>query len=188
MARVVTPLQAMGARIQTEDGRAPLTIDGTTLTGISWRPEVPSAQVKSALMLAALSASGETVISETAPTRDHSERAFPAFGLRVEAGGSQVAVPGGQEAVAPTRALDVPGDPSSAAVWAAAAAALPGSAVQLHHVLLNPRRLGFVAALRRMGADVDVDRPPNRPASPSDRSRFAHRARAGVIGAADVPI
>jgi len=156
MSRVVTPLQAMGARIQSDNGRAPLTIDGTALTGIAWRPEVPSAQIKSALMLAGLSASGRTVVTEPAPTRDHSERAFPVFGLRVETAGASVAVPGGQEAVAAGTPLRIPGDPSSAAVWAAAAAGLPGSVVQLDDVLLNPRRLGFVNALRGMGAEVDI--------------------------------
>jgi len=188
MARIVTPLQAMGARIQTDAGRAPVTIDGTSLTGISWQPEVPSAQIKSALMLAALSASGQTVITETAPTRDHSERAFPVFGLRVNAGGATVTVPGGQEAVAPSRPLAVPGDPSSAAVWAAAAAALPGSVVELTDVLLNPRRLGFVQALRRMGADVDVVRAGDASGEPVGSLRIRHVGHgAGVITATEVP-
>ena len=188
MARVVAPLQAMGARIQTDSGRAPLTIDGASLTGISWKPDVPSAQVKSALMLAALSASGSTSITEAAPTRDHSERAFPVFGLRVDAHGTTVAVAGGQEAVAPGTALDVPGDPSSAAVWAAAAAALPGSIVQLDDVLLNPRRLGFVQALRRMGADVEVAHEGERAGEPVGSMTIRHVGHgAGVIAAGDVP-
>jgi 3-phosphoshikimate 1-carboxyvinyltransferase len=154
MGRVVTPLAAMGARIETTDGRAPITIDGTDLTGIEWTPPVPSAQVKSALMLAGLSARGTTTIIETLPTRDHSERAFPLFGLRADVTGHHITVPGGQEATAPSDRLEVPGDPSSAAVWAAAAAAIPGGWVRIERVLLNPRRLGFVQALRQMGADI----------------------------------
>ncbi len=157
MARIITPLEAMGARIQSTAGCAPLIVDGGQLAGIRWRPSVPSAQVKSALMLAGLSATGDTTIEETVPTRDHSERAFPVFGLelRVEAG--TIHLSGGQQARAPGAPLAVPGDPSSAAVWAAAAAALPGSVVRIDGVLLNPRRLGFIEALRQMGANISID-------------------------------
>lgn len=188
MARIVTPLEAMGARIRSADGRAPLTIDGGSLTAIRWRPPVPSAQVKSALMLAALSAVGETVIEEPVPTRDHSERAFPIFGLEVRVEAGAIHVPGGQEPRAPSHALTVPGDPSSAAVWAAAAAALPGSGVRIEGVLLNPRRLGFVDALRRMGADITVV-PTGEVAGELvgslDVGHGGHRAC--VIAASDVP-
>jgi 3-phosphoshikimate 1-carboxyvinyltransferase len=156
MARVIAPLEAMGARINATNGRAPLVIEGGNLHGVTWTPTVPSAQVKSALMLAGLSASGDTTIQETQPTRDHSERAFPAFGLAVRIDAHGVHVPGGQEARAPSQALAVPGDPSSAAVWAAAAAALPGSSVDLQGVLLSPRRLGFVRALQRLGAEISI--------------------------------
>lgn len=156
MGRVVTPLEAMGARIQTTGGHAPITIEGGSLSGIQWQPPIPSAQVKSALMLAGLSAGGTTTVVETLPTRDHSERAFPVFGLKVRVDDHRIAVPGGQEAKAPTSPLDVPGDPSSAAVWAAAAACRPGSSVRIDHVLLNPRRLGFVEALKQLGADVRI--------------------------------
>jgi 3-phosphoshikimate 1-carboxyvinyltransferase len=90
MARVIAPLEAMGARISATNGRAPLVIEGGGLQGLTWTPVVPSAQIKSALMMAGLSASGETTIQEIQPTRDHSERAFPVFGLsvRVDATGS----------------------------------------------------------------------------------------------------
>jgi len=188
MARVVTPLAAMGARIQSDAGRAPLTIDGTSLNGISWRAEVPSAQVKSAIMLAGLSAAGPTVITEPTPTRDHSERAFPVFGLQIEVTGGKVTVPGGQNAVAPDTPLHVPGDPSSAAVWAAAAAGLPGSAVQLDGVLLNPRRLGFLGALRRMGASVAIVGADVSASEPVGSIHIRHNGHGdGVIGGAEVP-
>ena len=164
MRRVIDPLTAMGARIESSDGRAPLTIDGGSLRAIEWRSPVASAQVKSAIMLAGLTAPGTTTVIEPMPTRDHSERAFPAFGLRstTRATGDglavAVSVDGGQHATAPSTPLRVPGDPSSAAVWAAAAAALPGSEIELTGVCLNPHRLGFVRALERMGARVEIDR------------------------------
>src|SRR5262249_30159215 len=124
-----------------------------------------------------LAADGTTTVIESEPTRDHSERAFPAFGLSVttspnivasvdpsdprpgvaEVPGVAVSVDGLQHATAPAYPLEVPGDPSSAAVWAAAAAALPGSAVELTGVCLNPHRLGFIRALERMGADITID-------------------------------
>lgn len=156
MARIIAPLAAMGAAIDARDGRAPLTIAGGPLRAIRWQPSVPSAQVKSALMLAALSADGRTVVEEPVPTRDHSERAFPLFGLDVRVSPGAIEIPGGQQAAAPGASLRVPGDPSSAAVWAAAAAALPGSAVRIEGVLLNTRRLGFVNALTRMGAEITL--------------------------------
>jgi 3-phosphoshikimate 1-carboxyvinyltransferase len=156
MARVVTPLEAMGARIETTDGRAPVTVHGGGLNGIEWAPPVPSAQVKSALMLAGLSAAGTTTVVEPVATRDHSERAFPVFGLHADVRDGRILVAGGQEAQAPSSTLDVPGDPSSAAVWAAAAASFPGSEVRIDRVLLNPRRAGFIEALRQLGADISV--------------------------------
>jgi 3-phosphoshikimate 1-carboxyvinyltransferase len=117
-------------------------------------------------MLAGLVATGRTIVIEPAATRDHSERAFPVFGLSssqltdpsiLDGAPSAVAVEGGQHATAPAELLHVPGDPSTAAVWAAMAAALPGSDVALEGVCLNPLRLGFIRALERMGAVIDVE-------------------------------
>src|SRR5262245_38998960 len=130
MPRVIEPLAAVGPAITSNDGRAPLIITGGRLQSISWRSPVASAQVKSAIMLAGLTADGTTSVAEPLPTRDHTERAFPAFGLSVRVDGTSVFVTGGQEATAPAGPLSVPGDPSSAAVWAAAAAALPGSSIR----------------------------------------------------------
>ena len=157
MRRVIEPLTAMGARIDSADGRPPLTIYGGSLQAIRYTIPVASAQVKSAIMLAALTADGTTVIREPLTTRDHTERAFPAFGLSLQIDDRTVSVPGGQDAVAPAHPLHVPGDPSSAAVWAAAAASLPGSHVRIGGACLNPSRLGFVGALRRLGARVEVE-------------------------------
>jgi 3-phosphoshikimate 1-carboxyvinyltransferase len=121
MQRVIDPMTAMGAHVESHHGRPPLTIIGSPLRGIDWRMTVPSAQVKSAILLAALSASGATRVHEPAPTRDHTERAFPAFGLAIDVEGSTLGVAGGQRPQAPAMPLVVPGDPSSAAVWACAA-------------------------------------------------------------------
>ena len=188
MRRVIDPLTAMGARIGSRDGRAPLVIDGGGLSAITWDCPVPSAQVKSAILLAGLRATGRTVVREPLPTRDHTERAFPTFGLEVSAAPLEASVHGGQEAIAPPDPLDVPGDPSSAAAWAAAAAALPGSDVRLEGVCLNPHRLGFVRALERMGADVTVVPRAEVAGEVVGALKVVHAAhRPTSIGAAEVP-
>jgi 3-phosphoshikimate 1-carboxyvinyltransferase len=158
MQRIIDPLTAMGAHIDAASGgRAPLTIRGGTLRAIDWRSPVASAQVKSCVLLAGLAASGRTSVQEPQRTRDHTERALPAFGAVVTVEGLTVSVEGEQRLHAPDGALQVPGDPSSAAVWAAAAAALPGSDVRIDGVCINPLRLGFVDALERLGARVEVE-------------------------------
>jgi 3-phosphoshikimate 1-carboxyvinyltransferase len=166
MQRVIDPLTAMGATIISRNGRAPLEIQGGGLTAIDWQSPVASAQVKSAILFAGLSAAGRTSVREPLPTRDHTERLFPAFGLDVTTRDGVTSVEGGQTARAPARPLLVPGDPSAAAVWAAAAAALPGSAIRITRVGLNPLRLGFVAALERMGALVTVEQAGDAPGEP----------------------
>ena len=155
MERVAAPLRRMGARISTVDGHAPLTIEGRTLAPLSFESPVASAQVKSAVLLAGLHAAGVTSVTEPAPTRDHTERALEAFGVEVEARPGFAAVQGGQ--LLHARELHVPGDPSSAATWAAAAASMPGSAVEIDGISLNPGRIGFVKALERAGAVVSLD-------------------------------
>jgi 3-phosphoshikimate 1-carboxyvinyltransferase len=188
MRRIIDPLTAMGARIASDDGRAPLVIDGGTLAPIDWAPPVPSAQIKSAVMLAGLAASGTTTVREAVRTRDHTERAFPAFGLRLERDATSVRVPGPQEAIAPQTALAVPGDPSSAAVWAAAAAALPGSRVELRGVCLNPGRIGFLAALERLGARVAVRQEAESGGEPIGTIVVEHQGQGEtVIGGDEVP-
>ena len=154
MRRVIVPLERMGAHIDSNDGHAPLTVRGAALSGIEYVPEVPSAQVKSAVLLAGLQARGTTVVREPAPTRDHTERALEAFGARLERRGTAIVLEGGQ-ALRPQR-LEVPGDPSSAAFWAVAAAALPGSEVELAGVGLNPTRTALFDVLRRLGAAVEA--------------------------------
>jgi 3-phosphoshikimate 1-carboxyvinyltransferase len=188
MRRVIDPLTAMGAQIGSREGCAPLEIHGASLSAIDWTSPVPSAQVKSALMLAGLRAAGTTVVREPLATRDHTERAFPTFGLTSRTEGLACFVDGGQDAVAPRTTLVVPGDPSSAAVWAAAAAALPGSSVRLDGVCLNPHRLGFVAALERMGASIQVRTETERAGESVGSIHVAYGAnRHATISAAEVP-
>ena len=154
MRRVLAPLAQMGARIDATDGHAPLSIDGTRLHGIAYHPDIPSAQVKSAVLLAGLYAEGTTSVTEPAQTRDHTERAFRAFGLQLHADGLTVSVSSGQRATG--QHLVVPGDFSSAAFWMVAAAALPGSRIEIDDVGLNPTRTALVDVLRRFGARVEI--------------------------------
>jgi 3-phosphoshikimate 1-carboxyvinyltransferase len=155
MRRVIEPLERMGARLDAPGGHAPLTIQGGRLHGIAHRPDTPSAQVKSAVLLAALHAEGVTSVTEPAATRDHTERALAAFGGQVSVSGLTVSVAGGQFLRGQT--LTVPGDFSSAAFWLVAAAALPGSRVEIENVGLNPTRSSLLAVLRRFGARVVVE-------------------------------
>jgi 3-phosphoshikimate 1-carboxyvinyltransferase len=154
MRRVMEPLSRMGARIEATDGHAPLTIHGSPLRGIAYAPPIPSAQVKSAILLAGLYADGSTSVTESVLTRDHTERALLAFDLDVQVAGLTVSVRGGRAHRG--RPLAVPGDFSSAAFWLVAAAALPGSRIEIADVGLNPTRTGLLDVLRRFGARVEV--------------------------------
>jgi 3-phosphoshikimate 1-carboxyvinyltransferase len=154
MRRVIEPLSQMGASIEATEGHAPLTIHGRTLTPIHYTQTVPSAQVKSAILLAGLHTEGTTSVTEPTRTRDHTERAFAAFGFEAETRGLTTTVRGGQTGTG--QSLTVPGDFSSAAFWMVAAAAMPGSVVTLEDVGLNPTRTALIGVLRRFGAHVDL--------------------------------
>jgi 3-phosphoshikimate 1-carboxyvinyltransferase len=154
MGRVIEPLERMGARLDAVDGHAPLTIRGGRLRAIDHRSETPSAQVKSAVLLAGLHADGTTSVTEPAATRDHTERALAAFGGRATVANLTVSVAGGQRLEGQT--LTVPGDFSSAAFWFVAAAALPGSRVEIENVGLNPTRSSLLDVLTRFGARVAI--------------------------------
>jgi len=155
MRRVIEPLERMGARIEATDGHPPLVVHGARLHAIAHAPAVPSAQVKSAVLLAALHAEGTTTLAEPAPTRDHTERALAAFGATLDAGAGRIAIGGGQRLTA--RDVVVPGDFSSAAFWLVAAAALPGSRIEIEEVGLNPTRTALLDVLRRFGAIVRIE-------------------------------
>jgi 3-phosphoshikimate 1-carboxyvinyltransferase len=150
MERVAEPLRVMGADVRTTEGHAPVVVRGGSLRGIEHRPPVPSAQVKSAVLLAGLAASGETTVVESAPTRDHTERALERLGAPVAFAPGRAAVRAFQHEGFRAR---VPGDVSSAA-FLVVAAALTGSALEIAEVGLNPSRTRFLDVLERMGADV----------------------------------
>lgn len=152
MERVAEPLRRMGAAVRTTDGHAPIEIHGAPLRGIVYRPVVPSAQVKSAVLLAGIAAEGETVVEESAPTRDHTERALAALGAPVAAEPGRVRVGRFQHAGFEGR---VPGDLSSAA-FLVAAAALTGSGLVVEGVGLNPSRAAVLDVMRRMGVPIEV--------------------------------
>jgi 3-phosphoshikimate 1-carboxyvinyltransferase len=195
MRRIIAPLAQMGAAVTAGPGdRPPLAVRGGDLTGIQFAPETPSAQVKSAVLLAGLQASGETVVIEPASTRDHTERALPTFGatLKVEGpstslrAGRRISLRGGQRLTG--RELRVPGDISSAAFMAVAAAALPGSDVTITGVGLNPSRAALLDVLRRYGADITVTVEDEWQGEPVGRVRIRHGAAADlVIEPAEVP-
>jgi len=186
MERVAAPLRALGATVETTAGRPPLRIAPGRLHAIEWTLPVPSAQVKSAILLAGLRASGETVVHEPLATRDHTERMLGAMGVVVRRQGNTVAVRGGQSPCA-TR-IELPGDPSSAAFFAVAAALVPGSRLVLREVCVNPTRTGFVAILRRMGARVEQGDAREVCGEPrADLEVHGSRLRATAITGDEVP-
>jgi 3-phosphoshikimate 1-carboxyvinyltransferase len=154
MERIADPLRRMGARIETTDGHAPLVIEGGPLQAIDYELPVASAQVKSAILLAGLTAKGETTVVEPVPTRDHTELMLEAAGVRVKRRPTSVTV----EPASTLRLgeVDVPGDFSSAAPLLVAAALVPGSDLTVHGVGLNPRRIGLLEVLERMGVRVSI--------------------------------
>ncbi len=155
MARVMTPLTAMGAKLEARDGaRPPLRITGGRLKAIDYKMPVPSAQVKSAVLFAGLFAEGETIVSEPVCTRDHGEQALAAFGAEVKRQGNEIRIEGGQK----LRAIeaDIPSDISSAAFFLCAAALFPGSQVVIGGLLLNPTRARMLDTLISMGVGISV--------------------------------
>ena len=186
MQRVINPLKQMGARLDAKDGHPPLTIRGSELIGIDYVSPVASAQVKSAVLLAGLHATGITRVHEAAPTRDHTERALSAFGAEVSHTDGVFGITGGSS----LHPIDVavPGDPSSAAFWATAAAALPDSDVTIDGVGLNPTRTAYLDILRRAGADVEVSVEGVGGGEPYGTIRVRSRALAHIaITAVEVP-
>lgn len=155
MARIMTPLSQMGARIVAQDGgRPPLKIEGGPLTAIHYKPDVASAQVKSCVLFAGLLAEGETIVEEPIRTRDHGELALRAFGADVAIGGNVSCIRGGQK----LRAIEahVPGDLSSAAFFLCAAALFPDSHITLPGILMNPTRARLLDILVMMGLKISV--------------------------------
>ena len=155
MARIIAPLEAMGAKIVAGDGgRPPLRITGTHLNAIDYKMPVASAQVKSALLFAGLFAEGETRVEEAVRTRDHGELALRAFGAELNQQSNQARIAGGQK----LRAIEaeIPGDLSSAAFFLCAAALFPGSRLLISGLLMNPTRARLLDVLILMGVGITV--------------------------------
>ena len=152
--RIAEPLSQMGARVESEDGKPPLVIQGGELRGIRYEPPVASAQVKSCVLLAGLYAQGRTTVVEPLPTRDHTELMLAAAGVKVTTQQRRVSV-GPAEQIRLGEVV-VPGDFSAAAPFVVAATLLPGSELTIHDVGLNPRRIGLLEVLARMGARITI--------------------------------
>ena len=192
MRRIIEPLELMGAQINSTDGKPPLHICGARKPKpITYKLPVASAQVKSAILFAALKAEGRTTVIETSATRDHTERLFNGFGVRVETSVLSITLDG------PARfsggAITIPGDISSAAFFIAAAMLLPGSDLIIENVGLNPTRSAFVSVLRSWGAQIsesDVRLERNEPVGTiTVRGGFDAKPRDGdrVLSGALIP-
>lgn len=190
MERVAKPLRAMGAEIVTtgDRGTPPVTIKGGQgLHGMCYDMPVASAQVKSGILLAGLWAQGETVVTEPAPTRDHTERMLRGFGYPVIVEGATVRLQGGGRLKA-TR-IDVPADISSAAFFMVAASIAEGSEILLRHVGVNPTRTGVIDILRLMGADITLENSQEVGGEPVADIRVRSAALKGIrIPEALVPL
>src|SRR2546430_2641557 len=185
MDRVIGPLRSMGARIESRESRAPVFVMGTSLQGRRHALPTASAQVKSALLFAGLSASGPTTVVEPTPTRDHTERLLRAMGTDVDATADGVVIRPSHQPLRPVE-LAIPGDFSSAAFWMAAAALRPGWSVIVGDVGLNPTRTAFLTLLRSMGADVKVQGASGDIEPRGTVTITGRRLRAIVLQAADV--
>jgi len=191
MKRVTEPLTAMGARFETAaGGTLPVVVHGRDkLAPFAFASPVASAQVKTAVLLAGVRAAGGVRVVEPSPSRDHTERLLPAFGvaLKTDASNCSASLCGPQ--VLSATDVAVPGDPSSAAFLAAAGILVPGSQITIPGVSLNETRIGFVRVLQKMGAELSVDHELTTGTEPTGTLSVGHTARLHgcTVSAADVP-
>ena len=156
MKRVSEPLKLMGANFKlTNENYAPLTVTGQKIQGIHYDLKIASAQIKTAIIMAALNAEGTTRITGEIGSRDHTERLLPHFGCDISVSDKEISIKGGQKLKA--NVVKVPGDPSTAAFWIGAASIIPGATLEMENVSLNPTRIGFIYALQRMGAEIETE-------------------------------
>ena len=186
MTRIIAPLQMMGAQIQGQEGRAPLSIRPADLRGIEYHMPMASAQVKSAVLLAGLFAEGTTTVNQPGPARDHTERMLVAMGadLTVTPESATISGQGHLKGIA----FDVPGDISSAAFLIVAALITPDSDITLHNVSLNPTRTGILDVLREMGGDITVEETGLQAGDPVGTIRARTSALRGVRIGGDVVV
>jgi 3-phosphoshikimate 1-carboxyvinyltransferase len=187
MKRIVEPLRKFGATITArDDNYLPLTIEGGSLFPVSLTIQIASAQVKSAILLAGLHASGLTRVREPMPTRNHTEIALAEFGARIRTTGDGIEIEGGRPLHG--KEMTVPGDLSSAAFLIAAAVSVPDSNLTLTNVGLNPTRSGFLSLLQEMGARIEISRSANDRGEPAGNISVRSSTLAGMdIGGAWIP-
>ena len=154
MNRILEPLFQMGLKCESHDGKLPITIKNSDLNGIQYESRVASAQVKSAILLAGLGASGKTSVKEPILSRDHTEKMINGLGVDISIKGLTATVSNLSTPFSSFQ-FSVPGDPSTAAFFAASAALVPNSEIVLNRVLANPTRIGFFAALEKMGVGIE---------------------------------
>lgn len=186
MKRVSDPLQKMGANFQlTNENYAPLTVVGGKIYGIDYQLNIASAQIKTAVLMAGLSAHGTTRIFGEIGSRDHTERLLPHFGAAIKTSEKEITIEGGQ--LLKASILKVPGDPSTAAFWIGAACIIPGANLELENISLNPTRIGFIHLLRRMGAEIETEITTISPEPVGTiRVRFSG-LKGGIISKEDIP-
>jgi len=160
MRRVSEPLATMGAKMTTTDGHLPVTVTGQKLHAVHYQLKVASAQVKSALILAALQADDPTTLIEKLPTRDHTERMLTAFGGDIQTAADGVTITVAPQPHLTGQSMTVPGDMSSAAFFMTAASLVPGSKITLKDVGLNKTRTGLLEILKTMGGNVSIKSEP----------------------------
>lgn len=187
MERVAEPLRRMGATVDTTEGHAPVVVvGGTALSAIDYELPVPSAQVKSAVLLAGVQAEGRTTVVEPMPTRDHTERLLERAGASVTRRPTSVTVARGRELR--LAEVEIPGDISSAMPFLVAAAIVPGSLVTVHGVGLNQRRTGLLDVLERMGAKIAIyNRRPFGGEPAGDVELRASELVGATVSAEEVP-
>jgi len=178
MNRIINPLRLMGANIEGVNGYCPLTVKPAALHGIHYDLPVASAQVKSSILLAALFAQGQTVITQPGPARDHTERMMQAMGVDLVMEGNTVTLTPGK----PLQPMDftIPGDASSAAFPVVAALIVPGSDITLTNINLNPTRTGIFDVLLEMGADLTITETGTEAGDPVGTLRVRHSTLKGV--------
>jgi len=180
MRRVTDPLALMGADIDSNEGKPPLTIKAANkLKGIHYTLPMASAQVKSCVLLAGLYATGTTTVVEPAPTRDHTERMLQGMGYKVDVQGDTVSIEGGGKLTATD--IDVPADISSATFFMVAAAIAPDSDLTLTHVGINPTRIGVINILRLMGANISLSNETMTGGEPVADIRVQYAPLKGII-------
>jgi len=185
MQRIIEPLGAMGAVVESRNGCAPLVVKPRRLRATTHRLSVASAQVKSAIMLAGLDARGRTAVAEPGVSRDHTERLLPAFGVDVERSGNCAAVTGPARLQAAS--ITVPGDLSSAAFMLAAALLVPGSRVEIGPTGVNPTRDGFLRIVERMAGAAVTRRPLTPPGAGPEPVAMLETTAPDRLAGADIP-